>query len=148
MYVDKVVAGNMGDKEKPFEFSYSYTDASGTTVCGTFELTHSDAFKEITIPYGSTITITETDSGDGYTTTYTYGPYSGQQNDAQNGYICTLNNVTGDQKVIFTNRRDVQTPTGFTGNSYPYVIMLAIAAVGATSFIYPACRRRRRNGDR
>ena len=148
VYVDKVVAGNMGDKEKPFEFSYSYTDANGARVTDAFKLTHSDAFKEITIPYGSTITITETDSGDGYTTTYTYGPDSGQQSDAQNGYICTLNNVTGDQMVIFTNRRDVQTPTGFTGNSYPYVIMLAIAAVGATSFIYPACRRRRRNGDR
>ena len=42
----------------------------------------------------------------------------------------------------------IQPPTGLTTNNYPYWLMLAIAAVGATSFIYPACRRRRHKGDR
>ena len=42
----------------------------------------------------------------------------------------------------------IQPPTGLTTNNYQYWLMLAIAAVGATSFIYPACRRRRHKGDR
>ena len=50
--------------------------------------------------------------------------------------------------VTNTYTRNIQPPTGLTTNNYPYWLMLAIAAVGATSFIYPTCRRRRHKGDR
>ena len=102
--------------------------------------------KEIEVPYGVDVKITE--AVNGYETKYTVVTADGLQLKADDSKECEVEDVVKSITVTFTNTRNVQTPTGFTGNSYPYVIMLAIAAVGATSFIYPACRRRRRNGDR
>lgn len=145
--VDKIVAGNMGDKNEEFTFNYTYT-MDGNLVEKSFKLTDSSQLYTIDIPYGVDITITEVESGNGYTTTYTAGPTGGSVNKNGDGHACTLNNVTTDTTVTFTNTKGVQIPTGLNGNNYPYLMMLAIAAIGTTGFIYPACRRRRHKGDK
>ena len=145
--VDKVVEGNMGDKTKLFKFTYQYTK-NGVSENGEFSLTNGSDLAVIEIPYGAEIIITEIDDGSGYTTTYTAGPTGGPVNENGDGHECTLNNVTTDTTVTFTNTKDVQIPTGLNGNSYPYLMMLAIAAIGTTGFIYPACRRRRHKGEK
>ena len=53
-----------------------------------------------------------------------------------------------DATIVFTNHKQVQTPTGLYNNPHPYLLMLAIAAVGTAGFIYPACRRRRSKDDK
>lgn len=142
--VKKEVEGNMGDRNAPFVFDYSY-EKDGATYGEKFSLSDGET-KEIEVPYGVDVKITE--AVNGYETKYTVVTADGLQLKADDSKECELEDVVKSITVTFTNTRNVQTPTGFTGNSYPYVIMLAIAAVGATSFIYPACRRRRRNGDR
>lgn len=146
--VDKVVTGNMGDKNEDFHFNYTYTD-NGAEVNETFTLKDTTKPEEIEIPYGASITIVESDNGSGYTTTYTAVPTGETPSDSGTaGTSCSLSNVTKNMTVTFTNERDIQIPTGFGGNYYPYLMMLAIAAIGTTGFIYPACRRRRHKGDK
>lgn len=146
--VDKVVTGNMGDKDETFTFTYSYLE-DGETKTDSFTLKDASSSQEIEIPYGATVTIEETGNGTGYTTSYV-ATEDGTDREigSGNNTSCTLTNVTADATIVFTNHKQVQTPTGLYNNSYPYLLMLAIAAVGTASFIYPACRRRRSKGDK
>lgn len=146
--VDKVVTGNMGDKDETFTFTYSYLK-DGETKTDSFTLKDASSPQEIEIPYGATVTIEETGNGTGYTTSYVATEDETKEQIASaNGTSCELENVMSDATIVFTNHKQVQTPTGLYNNPYPYLLMLAIAAVGTVGFIYPACRRRRSKGDK
>lgn len=146
--VDKVVTGNMGDKDETFTFTYSYLE-DGETKTDSFTLKDASSPQEIEIPYGATVTIEETGNGTGYTTSYVATEDETKEQIASaNGTSCKLENVMSDATIVFTNHKQVQTPTGLYNNPYPYLLMLAIAAVGTVGFIYPACRRRRSKGDK
>lgn len=146
--VDKVVTGNMGDKDETFTFTYSYLE-DGETKTGSFTLKDASSPQGIEIPYGATVTIEETGNGTGYTTSYVATEDETKEQIASaNGTSCELENVMSDATIVFTNHKQVQTPTGLYNNPYPYLLMLAIATVGTAGFIYPACRRRRSKGDK
>ena len=146
--VDKVVTGNMGDKDETFTFTYSYLEY-GETKTGSFTLKDASSPREIEIPYGATVTIEETGNGTGYTTSYVATEDETKDQIASaNGTSCKLENVMSDATIVFTNHKQVQTPTGLYNNPHPYLLMLAIAAVGTAGFIYPACRRRRSKDDK
>ena len=142
VFVDKVVTGNMGDKNEQFTFNYTYT-LNGKSQEGKIVLTDGSELAKIEIPYGAKFTITESDNGSGYTTTYTVN--SGNE---MKGFSCEIDHVVNDTTIVFTNDKSIQTPTGLSDNPYPYLLMLAVAAVGTTSFIYPTCRRRRHRGNK
>lgn len=146
--VDKVVTGNMGDKDETFTFTYSYLE-DGETKTDSFTLQDASLSQEIEIPYGATVTVEETENGTGYTTSYVATEDETKvQIASAEGTSCTLNNVTFDATIVFTNHKQVQTPTGLYNNPYPYLLMLAVAAIGTAGFIYPSCRRRRSRGDK
>lgn len=149
--IEKQVEGNMGDRNAEFSFTISVKDSNGMVdVDGTYDgievgegkfiLKDDDSFTIPNLPVGSQITVTEITQGDGYTTTVTAGDQTGDN-------TITIS-PNGAVKIIFTNTKGVNIPTGFSTNNYPYLLMLAIAAVGTASFIYPACRRRRSKGDK
>ena len=142
------MTGNMGDKDETFTFTYSYLK-DGETKTDSFTLKDASSPQEIEIPYGATVTIEETGNGTGYTTSYVATEDETKEQIASaNGTSCELENVRSDATIVFTNHKQVQTPTGLYNNPYPYLLMLAIAAVGTVGFIYPACRRRRSKGDK
>ena len=139
--VSKTVTGNLGDKEKYFEFKVTLTGVEGKkyadsyAVTGgssdaknptsiaigketTFKLKHGDTIHITNLPYGVTYTVTETEAA-GYTTTKT-------------GDTGTIN--AADQKAAFTNDKDKgQIDTGVYLDNLPYILVfagvLAIAAV-------------------
>lgn len=146
--VDKVVAGNMGNRNETFAFSYTYAK-DGINVTNTFSLQDGSPLYVIEIPYGATITVTETGNGAGYTTSYMAKETStGTDISSGTSTSCSLSDVINDKTIVFTNEKSIQTPTGLNENPYPYLLMLAVAAVGTTSFIFPACRRRRQRGEK
>ena len=144
--VSKTVTGNLGDKDKYFEFKVTLTGETGKTygetytVTGgsntanpatitigeetTFLLKHDETITIANLPYGVTYTVTET-AVDGYTTT--------QTND--NGTISSAEVIS-----TFTNKKDGTIDMGVMLDSMPYVLVLAV--VGAAVIALIAKKRR------
>lgn len=143
--VSKTVTGNLGDKNRYFEFKVTLTGEEGKTyadsyaVSGannegnptsvevkagedkeyTFKLKHGDTITIANLPYGVTYTVTETAAA-GYTTTST-------------GDHGTIN--AADQAAEFTNTKDGSIDTGVVLNNMPYILVLAVLAAGVAVFI-------------
>ena len=139
--VSKTVTGNLGDKNKYFEFKVTLTGEAGKTyrdsyaVTGgsntanpstikigeetTFLLKHGDTITIANLPYGVTYTVTET-AAEGYTTEKT-----GDQ-----GTISAA-----DQTAAFTNTKNGNVDTGVVLNNMPYILVLAVLAAGVAVFI-------------
>lgn len=139
--VTKTVKGNLGDKDKYFEFTVELTGETGKTyadsfaVSGgsnkenptsiklgeetTFLLKHGDTITIANLPYGVTYTVTET-AAEGYTTEKT----------GADGTISAA-----DQIAAFTNTKDGSIDTGVVLNNMPYILVLAVLAAGVAVFI-------------
>lgn len=139
--VSKTVTGNLGDKNKYFEFKVTLTGEAGKTyrdsyaVTGgsntanpstikigedtTFLLKHGDTITIANLPYGVTYTVTET-AVDGYTTEKT-------------GADGTIN--AADQTAAFTNTKNGEVDTGVVLNNMPYILVLAVLAAGVAVYI-------------
>ncbi len=151
--LEKQVTGNQGDRSKKFSFTVEISDADPQTkytvaasmsealpvadrilttddngaVSKTFELRDDESV----IIYGLTAetkySITETDySALGYETTNNKGDglTTGEQT------MGTENN-----SVVFTNNKDVTTPTGIIMSFAPYILVLALSGVFAVMFL-------------
>lgn len=143
--VTKTVAGNMGDKDKEFDFTVVFTKPEGkdvnstitATVNGTtpddftvvwdadgkytYKFKLSDGKKAVfnNLPYGVQYTVTEADYGEGkggYTTTKT----------GDTGSIDAASKI-----AAFTNTKNGEIDMGVTLESLPYVLALVIVAGGA-----------------
>lgn len=139
--VSKTVTGNLGDKNKYFEFKVTLTGENGKTyrdsdaVTGgsntanpstikigeetTFLLKHDDTITIENMPYGVTYTVTET-AAEGYTTEKT----------GADGTISAA-----DQTAAFTNTKTGEVDTGVVLNNMPYILVLAVLAAGVAVFI-------------
>lgn len=143
--VSKTVTGNLGDKNKYFEFKVTLTGEEGKTyadsyaVSGannegnptsvevkagekkeyTFNLKHGDTITIENLPYGVKYTVTET-AAEGYTTEKT----------GADGTISAA-----DQIAAFTNTKTGEVDTGVVLNNMPYILVLAVLAAGVAVFI-------------
>ena len=140
--VSKTVTGNLGDKNKYFEFTVTLTGEKGKTYADSyavtggsadaknpttiavgvptkFNLKHGDTITIANLPYGVTYTVTET-AVDGYTTEKT-------------GADGTIN--AADQTAAFTNNKAGSVDTGVVLNNMPYILVLAVLAAGVAVFI-------------
>ena len=144
--VSKTVTGNLGDKDKYFEFKVTltgetdktygetYTVTGGSNTANpatikigeetTFQLKHGDIISIANLPYGVSYTVTET-AADGYTTTKT-------------GNTGSIN--AAEQTAAFTNKKDGTIDMGVMLDSMPYVLVLAV--VGAAVIALIAKKRR------
>lgn len=134
--ITKTVTGNLGDKDKYFNFTVKLTGVDGKTygdsyaVSGgsnaenptsikigentNFKLKNGDTISIANLPYGVTYTVTET-AADGYTTTKT-------------GDTGTISAAT--QTAAFTNDKNKSSiDMGVSMDSLPYILMLVV--VGA-----------------
>lgn len=127
----KVVTGNMRDPKD--EFTFTYGDKQSVTLNGGDNNT-----KEIEVPYGSSFTVTESDKG-GYTLEKieATGSTGTRKDDTY-----TIEKVTEDTTITFTNDKTINPPSGITTTIAPYAIMVVLAAGAGVYFVYS---RRRRN---
>lgn len=143
--VSKTVAGNLGDKNKYFEFkvtltgeagktygdSYRVTGGSYTTnpevvtiVAGeekeyTFMLKHDETISIANLPYGVTYTVTEA-AADGYTTSAT-------------GDTGKIN--AAEQTAAFTNTKTGSIDTGVTTENLPYVLLIGFVVLAGAALL-------------
>lgn len=159
--IKKVVAGNQGDKNKDFDFtftikgadgeSYEYAavknDAttmrqasatSGTAV--TVSLKHGESVIVYGLSSNDTYAINEADySSAGYETSYKIGE-SGTE---VKGKVIEATSIgASDTLVAFTNTKDVTVPTDVIRTVVPYAAIVAFAAVMGVVFFRPRRNRR------
>ena len=141
--ITKDVTGTLGDVQKDFTFTYSYTDASGAVQSSSFTLRDDGTYEISNIPVGSQLTIIE-ENAQGYTTSAVYGGSSvevtGDASAAQKTMTITIQ--SNINQVIITNNKDVLPDTGINLTSLPYIVILAVAVSGTAAF---AVSRRRRD---
>ena len=139
--VAKTVAGNLGDKNKYFEFKVTLTGENGKTygasyavtggskddnpksiVIGqetTFMLKHGDTLSIANLPYNVTYTVTETADAD-YETTKT-------------GDTGTIN--AAEQTAAFTNTKEGSIDTGVTTENLPYVLLIGFVVLAGAALL-------------
>ena len=138
--VSKTVTGNLGDKDKYFEFkvilkgedgktygTYAVTDGSYATnptsiKIGeetTFYLKDGDTINIANLPYGVTYSVTET-AADGYTTT-------------KSGDTGSIN--AASQTAAFTNTKTGSIDTGVTTESLPYVVLMGFVVLAGAALL-------------
>lgn len=111
--ITKLVTGNMGDRDKSFEFTYQINGANGET----FNLKHGES-KTIRVRIGQSLTVTE--NSDGYEVFI-----NGDK--AENKAITVT--PKGDTTITFTNTKNVNIDTGVSLDTLPYVLLLGGMAV-------------------
>lgn len=139
--VSKTVAGNLGDKNKYFEFKVTLTGENGKTygasyavtggskddnpksiVIGqetTFMLKHGDTLSIANLPYNVTYTVTETADAD-YETTKT-------------GDTGTIS--AAEQTAAFTNTKTGSIDTGVTTENLPYVLLIGFVVLAGAALL-------------
>lgn len=140
--VSKTVSGNMGDRNREFDFTVQVKDSEGKSVSvnenyggidvedGRFKLKHGQSLVIPELPYGVTCTVTESIlEEEGYTTTVKVN--NGEE---RNSKTVTVENMDTAAVIGFTNTKGSNVPTGIFTDNLPYLVMLAMAAIGLTGF--------------
>lgn len=130
--ITKQISGNMLSKND--EFRFTITGNSVADQPTEFTLKHGEV-KEITVNIGDTIKIEEATGN--YNTTYKIG----ENGTEQTGSVAEIT-VTGDQTITFTNTHNVTIDTGILLDTLPYILILAVVALGAGMML-----RKRRSRD-
>lgn len=147
--VRKAVTGNMGDREKHFDVTVTFTAPAGKTVNEAITYTEGDATRSIaasawvngtasaTISLKHDQTVTFTNIPYGVTYTVAEADYTGEGYDAAR-YAFDDSNRTIDsaaEGVTITNNKGVTVDTGITLDSAPYILLLAVAAIGVAAML-------------
>ena len=137
--VKKNVTGNLGDKNKEFDFTVTFAapkgkdwtpaiDASkgatmveGDPMSYTFKLKHDAMATFGNLPEGVTYTVTETPV-DGYTTTSTVEEGKGKI-------------VAGTNEVTFTNNKSGDIDMGVTTENLPYVLLIGFVVLAGAALL-------------
>lgn len=143
--VTKKVTGNMGDKTKEFEVTVTFTNANGAstisytegTVTKTINFVNGTATAVIGLKDSETITFTNIPAGTTYTVSEEdYTGNNGGYDAAVYKYsdteeIKTISANDEDTVEITNNKNDGEINTGISLDSLPYVVVLAVALLGA-----------------
>lgn len=140
--VSKTVNGNMGDRNREFDFTVQAQNSNGQPVSvdgtyegilvqnGQFKLKHGQSLVIPELPYGVTCTVTESiPEEEGYTTTVKVD--GGEEKSSK---TVTVENMNTAAVIDFTNTKTLNVPTGIFTDNLPYLMMLAMAAIGLTGF--------------
>lgn len=140
--VSKTVNGNMGDRNREFDFTVQAQNSKGQPVSvngtygdivvrdGQFKLKHGQSLVIPELPYEVTCTVTESiPEEEGYTTTVKVN-----NGGEMNSKTVTVENMDTAAVIDFTNTKTLNVPTGIFTDNLPYLMMLAMAAIGLTGF--------------
>lgn len=162
--VKKLVTGNLGDRDKEFNVTVTFTAPDGLSVNSeikyrddgveetivpsewngsegasktasvVIDLKHNETVTFTNIPYGVTYEVKEAD----YTS-----EENGKYNDAQYDFTDNAKKIDGaSDTVTITNTKESPVDTGIVLDSLPYVLLIAVAVVGVV--IFTARKRSRR----
>ena len=140
--IEKLVAGNMGDKTKDFAFTVKSTEpmleGTGYTLSegglqADFQLSHGESVT-LYAPKGAVLTISETNAGD-----YSIEMKAGETPLSGGSYTVT---DADDQTITVTNTKNVDVDMGIIQDSLPYVLLLSTAGCG--SLLLAGGRKRRK----
>ena len=134
--VSKEVSGNLGDTSKSFSFTVACDGLALEDA--NFSLKHGES-KEITLPMGATVTVTET-ATDGYSTSYSIN--DGEKT-AGNSVTKTFAYDDTSAKIIFTNEKNGTIDTGFYDNNSPYLLLLTMT-LGTAGLFYGYRRKKQK----
>ena len=140
--LEKVVAGNQANMNQKFKFEITVNGANGEQYATsnsnvvltskettTVELGNNETITVYGLSAGDTYTIVEKDnSDDGYETKINGA-------DETDKLTATGNVADEDDTVVYTNTKEVTTPTGIITNVLPYVLMVAVAAALVVVFL-------------
>lgn len=140
--VEKIVTGNMGNKDEDFKFSYKIEK----NPTENFTLNDGDKYslkysKTINVPYGATITITE-NSNDYDTTIKTNQTKVTNTSNEKNQFVWTNKGESTGFTVTFTNEKDIPVPTGISDNQDPIIVALALALISGLALIISKKRKK------
>lgn len=132
--IQKAVAGNLGDREKPFSFTVSVSangaaadftlNGAACTGSAAFTLKDGESVHLADIPVGARLTVEEAESG--YAASCAIDGA-----EAVTGRSAVIEGVTGEGHfVLFTNRKDAVPDTGVHPDTLPYALLLVLAAGG------------------
>ena len=142
--VTKLVTGKLGDLEKNFSFSWSYTNSDGTEITGNLDgLSHKDSDVIEDVPIGSTLTLQESGAL-GYTTTAKNGdsPLNVSGAEPEKDVKKITATISGNDNIIVTNDKDPDPDTGIRLTSWPYILTLTFVSAGAVTLGVYKCRKR------
>ena len=156
VYLGKQVTGNMGERERVFEFTVTVKGADGETVITIDGVTtedanitrkHGNASLLGTFPVGAIVTIQEK-AVEKYDTTSGYNEQASVTN-AEKG--TTTSEVTftvaeTGNTVTFYNDRHIQIDTGVPTESKPYLLLLGLIPLAGAALVLGSRRRRRKLG--
>lgn len=140
--VTKKVAGNQGDKNKPFDFTVKVNGAEGECykVIVTYKNQNPQEFKLESGDVGATYSLKDGESIQifGLTANDTYTVTEADY--SKDGYTVDKGNETGSvtedaTKYEVTNTKNVTTPTGIVLSFAPYIMLVALAGVFAVLFL-------------
>ena len=153
--VSKTVNGNMGDRNREFDFTVQAKNSEGQPVSvdgtyegifvqnGQFKLKHGQSLVIPELPYGVTCTVTESiPEEEGYTTTVKVD--GGEEKSSK---TVTVENMNTAAVIDFTNTKTLNVPTGIFTDNLPYLMMLAMAAIGLTGFSWRKKRVKKSRDD-
>lgn len=153
--VRKTVSGNMGDRNREFDFTVQAQNSEGQPVSvdgtyegifvqnGQFKLKHGQSLVIPELPYGVTCTVTESiPEEEGYTTTVKVD--GGEEKSSK---TVTVENMNTAAVIDFTNTKTLNVPTGIFTDNLPYLMMLAMAAIGLTGFSWRKKRVKKSRDD-
>lgn len=140
--IEKLVAGNMGDKTKDFAFTVTSTvpmlEGTGYTLSkgglqADFQLSHGESVT-LYAPEGAELTISETNAGG-----YSIEMKAGETPLTNRSYTVT---AADGQTITVTNTKNVDVDMGIIQDSLPYVLLLSTAGCG--SLLLAGGRKRRK----
>ena len=150
-----MVNGNMGDRNREFDFTVQAQNSEGQPVSvdgtyegilvqdGQFKLKHGQSLVIPELPYGVTCTVTENiPEEEGYTTTVKVD--GGEEKSSK---TVTVENMNTAAVIDFTNTKTLNVPTGIFTDNLPYLMMLAMAAIGLTGFSWRKKRVKKSRDD-
>lgn len=145
--VKKIVVGPMGDRTRAFKFEYSLDKGETWTKLNDAGLKHDDSETIEGVAIGSTLLIREEK-----VTNYTVAAGSSVQDKTtitvaadSNGFtLITVPSVAASETITVTNTNTLVPDTGVILDSLPYVLILAVVALGAAGVVI---RRRRHRED-
>ena len=153
--VTKYVKGNMGDKNKKFDFTVTFTKpadknvnskitakVAGTdatdfnvawddkgTYTYTFQLAHDQTASFANLPYGVTYTVTEVDAKENEKGVLMNGDYEV----TKTGDSGTIG--AASQTAAFTNTKNGEIDTGVTTENLPYVLLIGFVVLAGAALL-------------
>lgn len=134
--IKKLVDGNMASHNDSFTFTVT---KDGEQI-DTFTLKHNGT-REIQLSVGDTITVTE-NIGNYTSASYEITATGADKVTGNNNSVTYTVTNAADQTITFTNTYNVTISTGISLETLPYILILAVVAVGAVVMV-----RKRRSRD-